>query len=354
MPERQVEVSNIEDVDSGRGIKTTEGYTSVEEDAIQKFKEGCQARLGESDKCLEWEGYNVAEYVWERYYRRLQDFHAEHGHCNATYLSGDLGRWACCQRRARKNPKCRRPLSDPQIQRLDTLGFTWDARDWDGMWDDMYLQLVDYYKEHGHARVPSLSGKLGKWVRMQRQCKNRNCGSNRQLTREQIDRLDAIEMVWRADENVETWEAMYEKLKGYKAAKGDCLVPQTEGKLGRWVESQRMRKKRQVGRQKKLTQEQVELLDDIGFAWSAKERFLEIWEQKFTQLEAFSHEHGHCQVPRRRNDGNLELPSLARWVEEMRGIYKGSLKGKAPLTEDQIQRLEALGCFQGIVQAAKR
>ena len=43
------------------------------------------------------------------------------------------------------------------------------------------------------------------------------------------------------------------------------------------------------------------MLDDLGFAWSAEERFQELWEQKFQQLKAYAEEHGHCHVPRRQS-----------------------------------------------------
>ena len=62
---------------------------------------------------------------------------------------------------------------------------------------------------------------------------------------------------------------MYDKLKEYKEKNGDCLVPISEGKLGKWVSVQRNRYKGPSGRSKQLTAEQVRLLNDIGFVWTA-------------------------------------------------------------------------------------
>ena len=67
----------------------------------------------------------------------------------------------------------------------------------------------------------------------------------------------------------------------------------------------------------------------------------QIWEQNFRKLEAFSKKHGHCNVPRRKN-GDRELTQLSRWAERARGIYKRTLKGKTPLTEEQMRRLDSI------------
>ena len=304
---------------------------------------------------FEWESGTI-NHTWEDNFRLLQQFHELNGHSDVPTSGSFLGGWVARQRMNRRTQRTNwKPLTDDQIRRLDSLGFTWNAQDYDARWDEMYMELADYYSEHGHTRVPGLSGgKLGTWVQKQRQCKHKKSGSNRQLTQDQINRLDEIEFVWRADENIETWEAMYEKLRLYKEANGNCLVPQSQGKLGNWVESQRLRRKKQLGNQKKLTKDQIQMLDDLGFAWSAEERFQELWEQKFLQLKAYAEEHGHCQVPRRPNDRDKSVFALSRWVERMRGIHKGTLKGKTPLTEDQIERLDSIGCFQEISKKRRR
>jgi len=290
---------------------------------------------------FEWE-LRLTKYTWDENFRQLQEFHTSNGHCNVPTTTSCLGGWVTRQRKNRR----RQTLTEDQIKRLDSLSFTWNAADFDGKWDEIYLELANFYLEHGHTKVLRSSGKLGRWVHKQRSCKLRRGGSNRQLTQEQISRLDAVEFIWRPDENSETWEDMYEKLKAYKEANGNCLVPQSRGKLGSWVDIQRHRQKKQHGRQKKLTQDQVKMLDALGFTWSSELRFQELWEQKFNQLKAFVDLHGHCQVPRNPRDGDKSLTSLCRWVEKMRGIHKGTVKGRSPLTEYRIQRLRSVGCIR--------
>ena len=105
----------------------------------------------------------------------------------------------------------------------------------------------------------------GKWVKCQRRCRDKQCGSNRHLTEQHVAQLDAIGLAWRADENIHSWEHMYEELKGCRRQHGDCLVKQNSGKLGRWVDIQRQRRKGPHGLQKQLTDEQVRLVDEIKF-----------------------------------------------------------------------------------------
>eukprot|EP00529_Nitzschia_sp_RCC80_P008070 CAMPEP_0113486452 /NCGR_PEP_ID=MMETSP0014_2-20120614/25004_1 /TAXON_ID=2857 /ORGANISM="Nitzschia sp." /LENGTH=1315 /DNA_ID=CAMNT_0000380125 /DNA_START=307 /DNA_END=4254 /DNA_ORIENTATION=+ /assembly_acc=CAM_ASM_000159 len=86
--------------------------------------------------------------------------------------------------------------------------------------------------------------------------------------------------------NNEQWEAMFEKLKAYKAQNGNCLVPKrytTDPRLGTWVETQRNQRKKlkslgicpTTGKElfehnNRLNAERLAKLEDIGFAWSAK------------------------------------------------------------------------------------
>lgn len=156
-----------------------------------------------------------------------------------------------------------------------------------------------------------------------------------------MERLDSIGFVWRADDHVDTWEAMYEKLVAYHRQNGDCLVPQkSNGKLGSWVSIQRCRR---YGPQNQLTDEQVRLLNQLHFAWNNEERTQQLWDQMYRQLETYILQHGHCHVPSRYvSPGNPKGPAkLGKWVEQQRGRYNGQ-KGRLPLSESQIERLNEL------------
>jgi hypothetical protein len=68
---------------------------------------------------------------------------------------------------------------------------------------------------------------------------------------------------------------MYNTLKQYEKENGHCLVPQNfekNPKLGRFVKAQRRHYKLMTMRKKSsMTDERVRLLNQIGFAWNAKD-----------------------------------------------------------------------------------
>ncbi|CAJ1957843.1 unnamed protein product [Cylindrotheca closterium] len=191
------------------------------------------------------------------------------------------------------------------------------------------------------------------------------------------------------------WDAMFERLKGYKQAYGNCLVPKRfadDPKLGTWVETQRVQYKRLVRSQdesgrlivlpnKRLTSERLNKLESVGFAWVAKfvkkstssknkdddsnstnssepvnlqqqrkQHLNEVqWEEMYHRLVQYKQQYGDCLVPR-KFEGD---PKLATWVETQRVLWNKEAKSAvAPVEEDaqlkrltpsRKQRLDALG-----------
>lgn len=68
------------------------------------------------------------------------------------------------------------------------------------------------------------------------------------------------------------------------------------------------------------------------------------WEDRYKDLLDFKALHGHCNVPRTRGP-DAPYKSLGRWVNKMRGHYKGYLRGitSGTLTAERIQLLEKAG-----------
>ena len=118
-----------------------------------------------------------------------------------------------------------------------------------------------------------------------------------------------------------TWEESFEALKLFKAKTGHCLVPihnyAEDLALGGWVHHQRSKKH-------KLTDEQRQQLDDVGFAWSVRVRN-KAWNQMTDKLKAYKELHGDCDVP----EVYQADQALADFVDEQRNKYrKGQLSGK--------------------------
>ena len=136
------------------------------------------------------------------------------------YRSADgfrLGMWVNKQRTAKSQGK----LSKEQVDRLNKLGFVWDA--YRHAWEQGFDKLQDYQAEHGDLIVPckyrSADGFcLGPWVNTQRTAKSRG-----KLSKEQVGRLNKLGFVW--DVRGHAWEKGFDKLQAYQAEYGDLMVP---------------------------------------------------------------------------------------------------------------------------------
>ncbi|KAJ1450471.1 helicase associated domain-containing protein [Pelagophyceae sp. CCMP2097] len=130
------------------------------------------------------------------------------------------------------------------------------------------------------------------------------------------------------------WDAQYLRLAAYRAAVGNCFVPQRfvaadGGKLGDWVGKQRQARK--AG---KLVQDRIEKLDKVDFVWDVLEY---LWDFSFELLKTYRTQHGHCDVPQRFVTNGT---TLGQWVNDQRKVYK---LGK--LTLERISRLEGVAFF---------
>lgn len=185
----------------------------------------------------------------------LADYKKARGHSNPPQKCDDnqqLGIWVGNQRSERRKGK----LSDDQIRQLDELGFSWAPRD--ERWDSTYTLLVEYKSTHGHCNAPSDWPVLGRWVNKQRQAAKRGA-----LTKDRIERLNAIGFVWNILES--SWNEMSDALADFKRVYGHCNVPQgwqDNPKLARWVNTQRTDKKRGT-----LSVDRISRLEALGFVW---------------------------------------------------------------------------------------
>ena len=129
-------------------------------------------------------------------------------------------------------------------------------------WDEWYGRLVAFKEREGHCFVrigKIIDGfNLGGWVSTQR-------GKWESLSADRIQRLEDIGFVW--DVFKERWEKVFSHLKKFKDQKGHCRVFQGEVfdgfKLGNWVSTWRAYRD-------KLSDDRIQRLDDIGFAWDKK------------------------------------------------------------------------------------
>lgn len=140
------------------------------------------------------------------------------------------------------------------------------------------------------------------------------------LTEERIRRLDELGFAWSLRDD---WNKHYEELRAFRREHGHCNVPARYSKnrrLGIWVSAQRQQYKiRQAAakdpskplRTSPLTEERIELLNQIGFTWTIRSREPEsdMWPHRFQQLKDYQQLNGTCRVPLQEGElGAWQVP----------------------------------------------
>lgn len=142
-----------------------------------------------------------------------------------------------------------------------------------------YSELESFVKENGHARVPFKFPKnrhLGIWVSTQRaKYKQLRKGEpSPSMTEDRIELLNKVGFEW--DCSAQPWERTYEELVMFVQEFGDARVPHKfpqNPPLGNWVALQRYNyKKLQIGEQSCMTEERINLLNQIDFEWDVATR----------------------------------------------------------------------------------
>ncbi|KAK1734997.1 helicase-associated domain-containing protein [Skeletonema marinoi] len=130
-------------------------------------------------------------------------------------------------------------------------------------WQTRLEELKEYKEKHGDVEVPQKYGPLGTWVNKQRNEYNKiQKGVKSQLTQERISQLNSINFRWAQSKGQKLWETRFNELKEYKEKNCHCNVNTKDGRLGRWVTTQRSDHKNN-----KISKGNKAKLDSIGFQW---------------------------------------------------------------------------------------
>ena len=211
--------------------------------------------------------WRVHEDSWSRHYASLLKYYNQHHDIlvpfECKYDGVYLGGWL--KRQMGNKDK----LSVKQVELLNKLGITWERNP--SKWDDMFDLAKQYFEEHGNLMVNThakYKGKsLGRWINKQRVDYQNldNEKANANFSQDRIRKLESIGMIWNVSDYL--WDKNYELLKEYCKRSGETTIPvsfEYKGvKLGSWLSNQRERRKGTIKR-KKLTDEQMNRLDDLG------------------------------------------------------------------------------------------
>jgi len=221
--------------------------------------------------------------LWQAMLYNLLAFKVKHGHMNIKFNAADettknLYHWCQNQRKHYRQLTVGKDslLNEERVKILQCVGFQWNLRG-DTFWTQQLDALKRYKLEFGNTMVPRRwkpSKRLGEWVTDQRrQYKFKSVGKISLLTDERQKKLDEINFIWSVRSRTE-WSDRYQELLIFRGREGHCCVPQhfaSNKALGKWVSKQREQYQYHTkGTHSFMTQERIQLLNKIGFIWSAK------------------------------------------------------------------------------------
>lgn len=158
------------------------------------------------------------------------------------------------------------------------------------------------------------------------------------ITKERIQKLDDIHFLWSIYDA--QWYEKYAELKQYYKIHGNTMVPARyvgNYSLARWVERHRYEyRKRMEHKPHQLTDERMELLNQLDFVWDPYELR---WLERYYELVEFQRLNGDGVIPRGRIHGNIP-----RWVSTQIKAYFDWIDGKpSKMNQQRKERLDKLG-----------
>ena len=276
---------------------------------------------------MEWQTKN--ETMLEKYMSAARAYSAEHGDLDmpALYVTPDgtpLGRWIS-NLRIRKKANADMPILEQVKEELNQLGMIWDKLE--QVWNEYYMAAKDYYDKHGNIDCPidyrtEDGKKLGQWIAGQRQIRLGNAKRSKGLSKDRIEKLDAIGMNWVGVMNAK-WDMHYAEAKMYYEDHGN-LDPQTKFvtdtgfALGRWLKVQI-----QNYHNGTLSPDRVDKLNEIGMTWDR-----DMWMPYYELCKEYYEVDGSSSI-----STNIAVNGMwiGKWLCKQQGDYE---KGKLS-TEQQ-------------------
>lgn len=231
-------------------------------------------------------------------------------------------------------------------------------------WEDRFDQLVEFFKEHGHCKVPRSYHKnpsLADWVSDQRKYYRKKAPI---MTKDCIEKLQSIGFLWNPPSVQKTFEARVEECKAFKAKYGHLNIPHLHDKnedgsevneeqksLRIWALSIRSQyRRRSEGIHNKLDKIRIKALEDIGFDWGVDSEIPETvapFDDRFVdRIEQMRKVREICGTCNDKKSiltvfpGNL---SLCLWAKTQRRMFVKWQNGEtSSLTEERREMLRSI------------
>ncbi|CAJ1929913.1 unnamed protein product [Cylindrotheca closterium] len=203
-------------------------------------------------------------------------------------------------------------------------------------WDEQFEILQSFKEEYGHCNFPQNNAPAveleNQYPTLAKFCQDQRGESKKKLSSPQRRRLE--ELGFEFNSQCARWYDTYHQLIQYRNDNGHLRVRNKENsKLYRWCKTQCGRRKGTKG-YSKISNAQIELLDNIGFEWDPKLEHDELWMKTYKELVDFRNKHGHLLV---ESDGKLAL-----WMNMQRWRCAGNSYRCSPLSDEQIGLLNEI------------
>ena len=271
----------------------------------------------------------LTDYSWEINFNLAKEYFDTYKNLNVpvNFVTKDgvrLGNWLSNIRAwesAGTHPKY---LTNERKEELNKIGMVWSKSNF--YWERNYAELYNFYKENGNLIVPcnyvTKNGiKLGSWVgRLRKLYKGEAKGTP--LTKEQIERLNNIGMVWEPD-SLRKWDNAYNLAKEYYIRNKNLNIStsyKTENgfNLGQWIKVQRCEYEKGT-----LNPEKIERLNKIGMTWKTEDK----WQYKYNLAKEFFDETGAKNISQKIIIDGIWL---GKWLSKQKEFYKKNIKLTKP------------------------
>lgn len=230
-----------------------------------------------------------------------------------------LVKWVARQRNLYTNNM----LSEDRIAKLKAVNFIFSFNK--EKWLVMYDRLLEYKKENNvdsFFRHIISDSTLSKWVQNQRRRKTLN-----QIEEDEYNLLLSLGVSFNTNDDL--WNYYIDRIQNFYKDHGYRNPTESEDmELCIFCRVQRRRKS-----DGKLSQEKIDLLNNINFIWESSDNSIK-FNQRLEQLKEYISIYGDTRVPSRFPDFN----NLGEWVKLMR-----TKKRKGSLPQCKIDALNALG-----------
>lgn len=285
------------------------------------YSSGVHKKYLQKDRIIQLEAigmiWSTSDYFWEQNFKFAQEYFIENGNLDVptnykTKNGTQLGSWIGRQRKLRKGIGKGTPLTEHQINKLDSIGMDWMDRV-DRIWENSFIEAKKYKEQHGNLDVPvkyksENDFPLGEWIQRQRKVYKQN-----KISDDRIKRLTDIGMNWTPDD----WEYRFDLVKQYYERHGNINISQKEVIkgvwLGKWIVSQK--KALDSG---KLTDHQVQMLKTLPMEEVGRKDSR--WWSMYEEAKKYYLKFGNLNIPKDylTSDGKR----LSDWIIRQRRSFK--------------------------------